>query len=64
MFAVIFEVRPKPERWDAYLALATLLKPEVEQIDGFIDNERFASRRTHSSIIRRFEAKPARSRRG
>lgn len=51
MFAVIFEVQPKPERWDEYLALAKLLKPEVEQIDGFIDNERFASRRTRGRLL-------------
>lgn len=51
MFAVIFEVQPKPERWDEYLALAKLLKPEVEQIDGFIDNERFASRRTPGRLL-------------
>jgi heme-degrading monooxygenase HmoA len=43
MFAVIFEVNPKPERWDAYLAYAKSLRPELERIDGFIDNERFAS---------------------
>jgi len=51
MFAVIFEVQPKPERWDEYLALAKLLKPEVERIDGFIDNERFASRRTQGRLL-------------
>src|SRR5579871_7069033 len=44
MFAVIFQVRPQPERFDDYLALAKGLKPEIEKIDGFIDNERFKSR--------------------
>jgi len=34
MFAVIFEVQPKPERWDDYLALAKRLKPEIEAIDA------------------------------
>jgi heme-degrading monooxygenase HmoA len=43
MFAVIFEVQPKPERWDDYLGLAKELKPKLEAIDGFIDNERFES---------------------
>src|SRR5215468_564403 len=43
MFAVIFEVNPRPERWDAYLGYATMLRPELEQIDGFIENERFSS---------------------
>src|SRR5437667_5815490 len=44
MFAVIFEVQPKPDRWDEYLELAKLLKPELERIAGFVDNERFKSR--------------------
>ena len=43
MFAVIFEVNPKRERWDAYLGYAGTLRPELEQIDGFIENERFSS---------------------
>ena len=41
MFAVIFEVQPKRDRWDDYFALARLLKPEIEQVDGFIDNIRY-----------------------
>ena len=44
MFAVIFEVKPAPGQYDAYLALAALLRPEVERIDGFIDNRRYRSR--------------------
>jgi|SRR5579859_4785611 len=51
MFAVIFEVQPKPDRWDEYLGLAKLLKPEIERIDGFIDNERFSSRRTKGRLL-------------
>lgn len=43
MFSVIFEVHPKPEEWEAYLGIARMLKPELEQIDGFIDNVRYAS---------------------
>jgi heme-degrading monooxygenase HmoA len=43
MFAVIFEVQPKQERWNDYLNLAGMLRPELEKIDGFIDNERFTS---------------------
>lgn len=43
MFAVIFEVHPKSDRWDAYLGLASMLKPEVEKIDGFLDNIRYRS---------------------
>jgi heme-degrading monooxygenase HmoA len=51
MFAVIFEVQPKKERKDDYLALAKVLKPELEKIDGFIDNERFGSQRTEGRIL-------------
>jgi heme-degrading monooxygenase HmoA len=43
MFAVIFEVHPKPEQWDGYLGLGKMLKPEVESIDGFVDNIRYRS---------------------
>src|SRR5690348_11730822 len=43
MFSVLFEVRPKTEQWDAYLGFAKLLKPELEQIDGFVDNVRYRS---------------------
>jgi heme-degrading monooxygenase HmoA len=51
MFAVIFEVQPRPGARDAYLALARLLRPELERIDGFIDNERFASRQTAGRVL-------------
>ena len=43
MFSVVFEVHPKPEQWDAYLGYAKMLKPELEQIDGFVDNVRYRS---------------------
>jgi len=45
MFSVIFEVLPKQERFNEYLAIAKQLKPILETIDGFVDNERFESRR-------------------
>jgi heme-degrading monooxygenase HmoA len=51
MFAVIFEVQPKPERWDQYLELAKSLRPELERIEGFIDNERFRSHRTEGRLL-------------
>jgi heme-degrading monooxygenase HmoA len=51
MFAVIFEVQPKPERWNDYLDLAKQLKPKLEAIDGFIDNERFESKRTKGRLL-------------
>ena len=51
MFAVIFEVQPKPDRRDDYLGLARLLRPEIEKIDGFLDNERFTSERTAGRLL-------------
>ena len=41
MFSVIFEVHPRPDQWDAYLGNAKMLRPELEQIDGFVDNIRY-----------------------
>ena len=38
MFSVIFEVHPKPDQWDAYLDNAKMLRPELVQVDGFVDN--------------------------
>jgi heme-degrading monooxygenase HmoA len=43
MFSVIFEVHPKSEQWDAYLGNAKMLRSELEQIDGFVDNVRYKS---------------------
>jgi heme-degrading monooxygenase HmoA len=43
MFSVIFEVHPKPDQWDAYLGEAKMLRPELEQVDGFVDNIRYRS---------------------
>jgi heme-degrading monooxygenase HmoA len=43
MIAVIFEVIPAPGRTQEYLDLAASLRPELEQTDGFISIERFAS---------------------
>lgn len=43
MFAVIFEVQPKSDKWDAYLGYAKALKPEIEKIDGFVYNVRYRS---------------------
>jgi heme-degrading monooxygenase HmoA len=51
MFAVIFVVQPKKERWSDYLDLAKHLKPRLEAIDGFIDNERFESKRTQGRLL-------------
>jgi len=44
MFSVIFEVQPNEGKKDEYLELAKHLKPILEAIDGFVDNERFESK--------------------
>lgn len=44
MFSVIFEVLPNDGKKDEYLGLAKHLKPILETIDGFVDNERFESK--------------------
>jgi heme-degrading monooxygenase HmoA len=51
MFAVIFEVQPKTERFDDYLDLAKYLKPKLEAIDGFVDIDRLASKRTAGRVL-------------
>ena len=51
MFAVLFEVEPRTERWDDYLRYAGALKPELERIDGFLDNRRFRSRRHDGRLL-------------
>jgi heme-degrading monooxygenase HmoA len=43
MFSVLFEVQPKSDQWNAYLDNAKLLRPELERIEGFIDNIRYRS---------------------
>lgn len=43
MFSVLFEVHPKGGQWDAYLGYAKRLRPELEQVDGFVDNIRYRS---------------------
>ncbi len=51
MFSVIFEVLPGEGKKDDYLGLAKHLKPILEKIDGFIDNERFESRRRKGWVL-------------
>src|SRR6202167_1346363 len=43
MFSVIFEIHPRTEQWDAYLGYAKMLRPELERIEGFVDNIRYKS---------------------
>ena len=51
MFAVIFEVQPKKGWFDDYLDLAKSLKPKLEAIEGFIDIDRFGSKRTAGRVL-------------
>src|SRR5262249_52226816 len=51
MFAVIFELQPKQEKFDEYLSLAKYLRPKLEAIDGFIDIDRFASKRAKGRVL-------------
>src|SRR3954447_18782417 len=43
MFSVIFEVLPNQENWGDYLNNAKMLRPELEQVEGFVDNIRYKS---------------------
>lgn len=64
MFSAMLEVKPIPDQFDAYLGVAKMLRPELEKVEGFIDNDRNASltrdgwllslsgRRNEKSLIR------------
>jgi heme-degrading monooxygenase HmoA len=51
VFSVIFEVHPKPDQREAYLANAKMLRPELEQVDGFVDNIRYRSLKREGWIL-------------
>ncbi len=51
MFMVIFDVAPHQAHWDAYLHVAGLLRPEIQQIRGFIANERFKNIAHNEQIL-------------
>lgn len=51
MIAVIFEVVPAPGRKQEYLDLAAALRPELENQDGFISIERFASLSDEGKVL-------------
>jgi heme-degrading monooxygenase HmoA len=51
MFSVIFEVLPNDGKKDEYLELARHLKPILELVDGFVDNERFESMRRPGWVL-------------
>jgi heme-degrading monooxygenase HmoA len=43
MHAVVFQFRPHDDQRDAYFAIVARLRPELQRIEGFLHNERFAS---------------------
>lgn len=51
MIAVIFEVHLKPGSEQRYLDIAADLRPQLEQIDGFISVERFQSLTDEGKIL-------------
>jgi heme-degrading monooxygenase HmoA len=51
MFAVVFEVHPRSDRWETYLGVAGALRPELVAIDGFIDNVRYGSKRREGWLL-------------
>jgi heme-degrading monooxygenase HmoA len=51
MIAVIFEFTPTPGRAQDYMDLAATLRPELENRDGFISIERFASLSNEGKIL-------------
>lgn len=51
MYAVIFEVQPKPGRRQDYLDIAAALRPDLQEIEGFISVERFQSLSTDGKIL-------------
>jgi heme-degrading monooxygenase HmoA len=51
MIAVIFEVIPHSHHKQKYLDIAASLRPQLEQIDGFISIERFQSLTDENKIL-------------
>jgi len=43
MFSGMLEVNPKSDQLDIYFGMARMLRPELEKIDGFVDNDRYSS---------------------
>jgi heme-degrading monooxygenase HmoA len=51
MFVVVFAVQPKPSEWETYLDLAASLRPKLEQMPGFVDNERYRSEAREGRVL-------------
>jgi heme-degrading monooxygenase HmoA len=43
MFSVLFEVQPRRDEWDVYLARADMRRADLEQTPGFVDNIHYSS---------------------
>ena len=52
MIAVIFEEWPQDEHYQRHLDLAAELKPQLEELDGFISVERYQSLTEPRKILR------------
>ena len=51
MFAVIFEVNPRPEAWNDYLSHAAALRPEQQDV-GTLRQPSIAGRQRHHLSFR------------
>ncbi len=51
MFSVIFEVNPRTTEWNTYLDTAKMLRPELEVVEGFVDNIRYKSLQREGWIL-------------
>jgi len=51
MIAVIFEAEPHTDQHQAYLKAAAALRPQLDQIPGFISIERFESLTTPGKML-------------
>jgi len=51
LFAVVFEVKPDAAHADEYLKIAGSLRPTLEKIPGFLENERFRSRSRQGYLL-------------
>jgi len=43
MFSALFEVQPRRDEWDVYLARANMRRTELEQAPGFVDDIHYSS---------------------
>ena len=51
MIAVIFEAEPAEGQRETYLDLAAALRPDLDQVDGFLSIERFESLTTPGKVL-------------